>query len=576
MTQFLKKLKTPQSWAPNWQTVLSAAMIVLAFPPWGFWPLIWICLIPWLNAVRTARTPRSAALQGFWLSYFMCFLGFYWVAAVLEEFGDLPWILSFLGLQVFCLYGQIQFTLFAPLLNAWMKVWDSLPKKRLPWRPSRIGEHLEAVGEMAFLAAVYTGLDWVLPKEFMDTLGHALYRAKYLRQIADLGGASLLTFVIFSVNWTLWKVWNHYRHSANTLGHSGKHTREFTHYRSWTLVTNIVLLLVPLWGYGFLRWNQIQVLIQSAPQKLQAAAIQGNIGDFEKLAAERGVVGAAHRIIETYTQLSDQALKQTPKPDFLIWPETSYPSTFRTPQTTIELSLDDAVEQFVTSRGVPLLFGGYDRYQQRDYNSFFFLTQKGQLQTYHKNKLLLFGEYIPGADFFPFIKTAFPQVGNFGRGQGPEVINVDVSHSNPALGSVRVSPTICYEALFPPYVIDSARQGSQLILNITNDSWFGTWGEPQLHLALSIFRSIETRLPTLRATNTGISALILPDGEIQESTEIGVKKVMSVTVPIVNPSPTLMKTWGDWFGLSCAILGLLGVLLTLRRFPEQLSKLLTK
>ena len=96
-----------------------------------------------------------------------------------------------------------------------------------------------------------------------------------------------------------------------------------------------------------------------------------------------------------------------------------------------------------------------------------------------------------------------------GRGVGPEVLELPVA--SPQVSKIRASPVICYEALFANYVIAAARKGSQLIMNVTNDSWFGSWGEPQLHLSLSRFRTIETRVPMLRGTNTGISALVLPD-----------------------------------------------------------------
>ena len=293
--------------------------------------------------------------------------------------------------------------------------------------------------------------------------------------------------------------------------------------------------------------------------------IQANIGDFEKIAAEQGLRGANERVLSTFFDLSDEALAKTPKPAALIWPETSYPGTFRTPESADDLARDQKIENFVRSRGVPLYFGGYDHFSRKDFNAFFFLSPKlavaggeSDLQIYRKNMLLLFGEYIPGADQFKFLANAFPEVGNFGRGPGPVVLRVPTS--DPKTPILAVGPIVCYEALFPWYVLAAARQGSDLILNITNDSWFGPFGEPALHLALTTFRSIETRLPQLRSTNTGISALILPTGEISQSTAIGEATSMNATVPLIEPISTLMKNWGDWFGPTCLIIFLLGAL----------------
>src|SRR4051794_15206271 len=77
--------------APDPRTALSGILIVLAFPPWGLTPLIWICLVPWLGALERAGTARRAMREGVWLSVVMSVLGFYWVAFVLQEFGQVPW-----------------------------------------------------------------------------------------------------------------------------------------------------------------------------------------------------------------------------------------------------------------------------------------------------------------------------------------------------------------------------------------------------------------------------------------------------------------------------------------------------
>ena len=102
--------------------------------------------------------------------------------------------------------------------------------------------------------------------------------------------------------------------------------------------------------------------------------IQANIGDFDKVAAQSGVRGASIRVLKKFFEMSDSALKQSPRPDALVWPETSYPSTFRTPGNFDELQRDRDVENYVHERNVSLLFGGYDRKNFKDYNAFFFLA----------------------------------------------------------------------------------------------------------------------------------------------------------------------------------------------------------
>ncbi|MGZ3699002.1 MAG: apolipoprotein N-acyltransferase [Bdellovibrionota bacterium] len=527
---------------------MSAFLIVISFTPWELSPLIWIALIPWFFTLHRAKTYAQALREGMWLSFFMSLGGFYWVAYVLQEFGNLPWSVAIFGLVLYSIVGQPQFLIFAPVFR-----YFDPAKASKSWR---LGMKAAAFGLVMALA--YAGLDWILPKLFVDTLGHCLYKAEYLRQVADIGGPALLTFLIFFVNHALYRAIRSFR--------KRREPSLWPVLQSCGVELALALaLLLASEIYGGARFHQIRELTEHSTNRIQASVIQANVGDIDKLASERGLKEAARKILDTFFQMSDEALKSQPRPDFIVWPETSYPSTFRNPQSTEELARDEELEGFVHKRGVPLLFGGYDHANGKDFNAFFFLAPKaggdgriaidGDLQVYRKNILLLFGEYIPGAEQFHWLKEQFPQVGNFGRGEGPSVLTIPRPES--AGGPVKASPVICYEALFPNYVIPAARKGSQLILNITNDSWFGPWGEPKLHLSLIAFRGIETRLPQLRSTNTGISTLILPDGEITNQTPVGQQATLNVSIPILPNVPTLMKAWGDWFGPTAFALGFL-------------------
>lgn len=444
----------------------------------------------------------------------------------MNRFGNVPWPLSVMGLLLFSFVNEIQYPVCAILFVLFSK--NPISRFKFILFP-------------VALAFFYTGIDWLLPKLFTDTLGHSLYASFPINQIADIGGPYLLTFLIVLNNICLEQSVHRIRKTSKSFLY------HFQHY-----IPALLLLVLGL-CYGTYRVKQINSYLSQSHPKIRIAAIQANIGDFDKLAAEDGVKEAANNVLNMYFDLSEHALNQDPKPDILVWPETAYPSTFGTPLSASSLLLDQKVESFVHKHDLPLIFGGYDRQDGKEFNSLFLLEPAKNPQIYHKNILLPFGEYIPGLENVQFIKDIFPQMGFFGRGPGAQVLNLTTKNNL----SLSFSPAICYEALVSNYVLDAARLGSQLILNVTNDSWFGPFGEPKQHLAITVFRSIETRIHQLRSTNTGISALILPTGEITGSTPIMESAILNATIPLLQPQKTLMVSWGNWFQPFALIAGIL-------------------
>jgi apolipoprotein N-acyltransferase len=113
--------------------------------------------------------------------------------------------------------------------------------------------------------------------------------------------------------------------------------------------------------------------------------------------------------------------------------------------------------------------------------------------------------------------------------------------------------------------LQAARQGAELIVTLSNDAWFGDSRGARLHLVVSAFRSIETRLPQLRATNTGISAIITPTGDIVARSATGSQAILTGTAIPGSRGPTLMKIWGDWFGPTVCLVTLVLFAVVIRR-----------
>jgi apolipoprotein N-acyltransferase len=283
--------------------------------------------------------------------------------------------------------------------------------------------------------------------------------------------------------------------------------------------------------------------------------VQANISNSDK---EWNVYGRDTRsfIMNKFFALTDQALaKESTKPTFVMWPETAYPDTFFDPHLTTGLTA--RLKEFVLQHQTPILTGGYALVDQRPSNALMVVSQKGELETtpYSKTHLLAFGEYLPGSTWFPIIKTWIPEVADFARGHGPQILNLD---------NMKLGGQICYEGLFDGFSRGLGQLGSQMIVNVTNDSWYPDWNEPFQHLYMTLARAVETRRPLIRSTNTGISTAILANGDVLTLSPRGQEWTHVFDIPYLeNPLVPPFLTWGYY--LFPVILGVAFILLVIWR-----------
>ncbi len=512
---------------------LSGVLYVLSFAPWDLHFLQWMAFVPLLVATDRIRerpgSLKTTLLAGTWMSMIICLGGFYWMVGATMRYGGLPLPAALAVFLAFCLTGQLQVPIYL-----WMR--DRL--KGTAFRP-------------LLLAVFYTGIESLYPKIFLDTAGHAFHSALLVRQVADLGGIFLLTLLALAVNEGIAAAIRS-RNSRQALLPAGL----------------IACCLV----YG--QWRVMQHQDYEARSlreipRLRASMIQANIGDFLKVAAERGTRDAMTAVLEQYIGLSGRALLESPRPDAILWPETAYPSIFRQPESQNEFRMEERLNAFLETLPGTLIFGGYDRDRSGvEYNSLFFHHPRtNSTRTYHKNVLLMFGETLPFAESFPSMKTWFPTMGFFGRGPGPEVIEVKNSEGQ----TFQLAPSICYEGLIGEHSARGALLGADALVNVTNDSWFGPDGEPYLHLALTRFRTVETRLPLLRSTNTGFSVWMDALGETRAKSGLFESAILNAEIPKrfwpLSPYLEVSRILGlNWFARACQILTLifLGIFLSKR------------
>jgi apolipoprotein N-acyltransferase len=254
--------------------------------------------------------------------------------------------------------------------------------------------------------------------------------------------------------------------------------------------------------------------------------VQANVGISEKWDP-----GERAHLLRIHQDLSSALSSEGA--DLIVWPESSYPYSVGR-NLTEDFKLGDP-RRIRGASTTPTLFGAVTLEPETEprvgkrrfpYNTALMLDDAGRITgKFDKVFLLVFGEYIPFYDSIPWFTDLFPEASNFNRGEAPGSFPFRLRGHDYRLG-----PLICYEDILPGFTRRTAALDPNLLVNITNDAWFGKTFEPYQHLALSVFRSVEHRLEMVRAVNTGVSAHIDAAGRV--------RSLLPAVDPETDPAPT--------------------------------------
>lgn len=491
----------------------------IPFPPWA----LFFCLAPlWLFALRTDDV-RTAFIGGWITQFVLNLIGFHWIAYTAIEFGHFPWWAGAIVLIGFAAIAHLYFPVSVAL---W--VWLNRRKKFTP------------LAGVFLLAMLFAFFELVFPVIFPWHLGYTWLWARLPAvQTADLVGFEGLNIATITINALLLIAWQEKSRPR----------------RRWVFAGIALTIFTCLNLLGLFRkepWNSFDA-------ELKVLAVQGNIGNFEKIEAQKGDQFQPE-IISKFLNLSRAGLNQHPDADVLLWPETAYPD-FLDP-AFMSTSNARMLRDFIKSINKPLLTGSYSRdiRHRQTYNSFYFLDPNGEqpIPPYHKTILLAFGEYFPGADFFPWVMKLFPDQSAFGRGHGPMSMNWH---------DWKFGPQICYEGLYPWFSRQLAAHGAEIFVNVTNDSWFGKPFEPWQHLYMTFARALEFRRPLVRSTNTGYTTAILANGEVLHHSPLHEEWTGLFKIPYKkNPPHTLYEKLEPlWIYI---LAGIIAILIVFGRVKE--------
>ena len=499
----------------------SVALLVAAFPSWNIWWCAWVALVPWLALLR-----QCTARQAFWWSSLIGL--FFFLASI--------WWLTFVtwaGWLVLCAYLAVFFGAFG-------------------WVAHRSEPPASSFAHLILLPGVWVALEFLrshLGSGFgWNLLAYSQAAWPEVLQLAEVTGAWGISFLIVLVNVALAECLLPVSSAATALRHVGL----------------AALCLICTVSFGAWRMPQLP----SGPIA-RIAVIQGNIPQEEKWDE-----ALADRILQRYEGLTRDAARKTPQ--LIVWPETSARGYLG-----LEEDLTQRLIALARAVRTPLLIGApmghYVGPALRITNSAALLSETGSfLGRYDKLHLVPLGEFVPFERQAPWLRKILPPIGDFVAGAEPTVFNLGGPSAMP------FSVLICFEDVFPDLARQFVQHGATLLLNITNDAWFGPTAAAYQHAQASTLRAVELRVPVIRAANTGWSGCIDAAGRWRGSVrdalgrELFVSGFVTCSVPTRSKSgQSLYLRWGDWFAGLClvgTVSWLLIQLLVVRRFKPRRSE----
>ncbi len=525
-----------------WLALAGAALIWASFPPLNLWPLAWAAPLPWLWLVRQPRWKMSRPYGKLYLIGLL-----HWLAII--QWVRLPHWSAYFGWLALSGYLAVYPPLFIAL--------------------SRTAVHTMRVPLWLAAPTVWCGLELVRGYLFtgfsLALLGHTQAPWPPLIQIADLGGAYAVSFLIVLVSAASLELWPH-PGSARRAG--------------WWGPAVAMVAMVSALAYGSARLATATAVDEAAGKTARVALIQGSIDTtFSESDNPRDTF--AH-----YLKLAREAAKQYEPLDLIVWPESMYTSNlplftsqspaakpadfplteeaFRTEIAVREQAFRDKAVWMAQELGSALLVGTeavhFGPQSLQRFNSALWIKRDGQIaERYDKMHPVMFGEYVPFGDKLPILYRLTPMQGGLTEGQAAILVDA---------GEVTFSPSICFENTVPHLIRRQVRQlaakgkGPDVLVTITNDGWF--WGSSllDLHLTCGVFRAVENRRPLLIAANTGFSAWIDRGGRIvargpRRDTGVLLAEVHAATMK--SPYLAVGDSFAGVCGVFCLAAAIVGV-----------------
>jgi apolipoprotein N-acyltransferase len=453
----------------------------------------WVAASLLIYSVRAQRALRPAYCCG----VVVYLVSFYWIYGTIERFGGYGVVISGAIFALYVASGAVIFLVFA-------------------WTHHNLGPAFDSFALRSPVAIVVAEL--ITIRLFYWHFGHTQVAFTPFVQIAGIGGAMLVSFVMFWV---------------------AEAVVRMLVFREWRLAFLLPAAAFAISiGYGEL---MMSVLASSGGQKQEVLLVQGP----PSLAEKRDLDSLWQNLDRIY-EMSKQS---TRKGALIVWPEGSIPAYIPADLGSVH---KDASLPWLGDGSAFLVGGfGFDAEKKR-YNTAFAVYPDGAVPApYFKRILIPFGEYMPFSSVLPWLNSLNENAGLFSSGQEIKVFDYPMERPKEPAYTARIAPLICYEDTVPGPARDATRQGAELLVNLTYDTWFGRTAAPYQHHLIAIFRAIENRRFLIRSTYTGFTAVVNPLGKTIAAIPMFSEGRISVDVALMNYQSSYTQYVGElpWWGV---------------------------
>lgn len=485
-------------WLRSLLAVVSGLLLTLVSAPYSWAWLHWVSFVPVFFAVHDLNRKHAFRI-GYLSGYIAVFSLFNWLTDTITVFGGLPMPVAIAILGIFSAAFGLPYGLmlqFLPALRTRFGAW---------WVP--------------LFTCVWVMAERLQPQLFPYFQGVGQYRSPWVWQLASVFGSMGVSFLVILVNAAVTELC-------------------ISRGRVWRPGAVAAVLFIANLGFGHWRYDAVSAQIAAAPT-FRVSILQQGISMVKRL-RERG-----SDVLNSWVELTRKVAPDHPQ--LVVWPEGSI---FYNPT---EPRLQPVLAKLASSGNFALLLGGGTHEEmadgsRRDWNSAYMFDKEGNLNDrYDKMVPLPFGEYMPWPT--SYLRPYIQGVGDFRAGTEPHIFEVD---------GVKFSTPICYEAILDGQM-RSMGDGVDLYVNITNDAWFGDTAAPHQHAMLSAAAAMENGRPMVRIAYTGVSLVMMPNGDFSHYSPPFTDVAEVVDVPIA-PQETIYRRGGWLFPWLCVLIGSVSLL----------------